>query len=111
MHRIGIAVFAAGLILAAGYLHGRIIDRWGDSHEMTQAVARLQTLKTSFGDWSSHAIELNFTPTGSGGSQWLYSTAICEQNNGSSCIGVDHLRQAWADLRAFPRCLLSRRWL
>lgn len=59
MYRICLTVVAAGLILAAGFLHGRIIDRWGDSHEMTDAVARLQQLKPAFGDWTSQDLELN----------------------------------------------------
>lgn len=59
MYRACITIFTAGLIIGAGWFHGRIVDRWGDSHEMNQAVARLQNLKTSFGDWTSQPIEIN----------------------------------------------------
>lgn len=59
MYRIIMTVVAAILILAAGFLHGRIIDRWGDSHEMTEAVAKLQNLNPSFGDWVSQDVEAN----------------------------------------------------
>lgn len=59
MNRILITLLAASLILGAGLLHGKIIDRWGDSHEMNDAVARLQNLPASFGEWTSQAYELN----------------------------------------------------
>ena len=44
-------IVAVILVLSAGMLHGRWINRWGDSMELQHATETLPTLPKTIGDW------------------------------------------------------------
>jgi hypothetical protein len=59
MYRWLMVVMASAIVGAAGYVHGLRTDRWGESNELTQAVARIQSIPAQFGDWESQPNELD----------------------------------------------------
>lgn len=46
------------LILGTGVLHGLQTDRWGESAKVLAAAERLNSIPTSFGNWTSEATEI-----------------------------------------------------
>jgi len=59
MYRVVLTIVAAILIIAAGLWHGKITSRWGDTHELQDAVARITTLSMEIGDWTGKDVEMN----------------------------------------------------
>lgn len=59
MYRIILTILAAGIILGAGYYQGKLVNRWGESQEMTKGMSRITKLPETIGDWSSQSMELN----------------------------------------------------
>lgn len=59
MYRTILILLATGIILGAGYYQGKLVNRWGESQEMTKAMDRIKQLPESIGDWSSQSLELN----------------------------------------------------
>jgi hypothetical protein len=49
----------ATLTFLSGYVHGLWTDRWGDSPELQEAVARLERVPTKVGDWDGHEEQLD----------------------------------------------------
>lgn len=46
-----LTTLAAILLVAAGFLHGRLTGRWGHSEELAEAVGRLGAVPKQVGDW------------------------------------------------------------
>jgi hypothetical protein len=59
MWRIGISLAAGTIILANGYLHGVRTDRWHRSHELEHAIANLDRVPTTIGDWHARSEQLD----------------------------------------------------
>lgn len=51
---IGIAI-----IISAGFVHGRWTNRWRNSDELEQAIARLDRIPLAIGDWQGQPLELD----------------------------------------------------
>jgi len=50
---------AIAIIILTGVVHGDLSGRWGASQELQQAVARLDAIPPSVGDWRSTEFELD----------------------------------------------------
>jgi Protein of unknown function (DUF3485) len=50
---------AFALLVGSGLVHGRLTDRWGTSTAMAQAVARLDRVPRSFGDWEGQDVAMD----------------------------------------------------
>jgi hypothetical protein len=59
MYRIALTVLAVVVILAAGYVHGTISQRWQPAEHLQVAVARLKKLPATIGEWDSREVEMN----------------------------------------------------
>lgn len=59
MRRIFPVLSAIVLLLAVGYLHGLWTDRWGTSPELPRAVARLDGVPRTVGEWRGEDLELD----------------------------------------------------
>lgn len=59
MYRFILILLAAGIILGAGYYQGQLVNRWGESQQMINAMDRIKKLPETFGDWFSQSMELN----------------------------------------------------
>lgn len=49
-----LAAFA--LLIGSGFVHGRLTDRWGTSSALGQAIARLDRVPRSIGDWEGRDV-------------------------------------------------------
>src|SRR4051794_29049118 len=58
MRLLSILVGAA-LLAASGLVHGILTERWSSSGELQAAVARLDRIPITVGDWTGRALELN----------------------------------------------------
>lgn len=45
-------------IVASGFLHGQWTDRWGTTHDVTDAAVRLDDVPITIGDWYSEELEI-----------------------------------------------------
>ena len=52
-------VVAFALLVGSGLVHGRLTDRWGTSEELARAIARLDRVPRSIGDWQGRDAELD----------------------------------------------------
>jgi hypothetical protein len=59
MWRIGIGLAAGIMILGNGYLHGLRTDRWHRSHELENAIANIDRVPTTIGDWQAQSDQLD----------------------------------------------------
>jgi hypothetical protein len=50
---------AFALLVGSGLVHGRLTDRWGISNELIEAVARLDEVPRSIGDWESRDVAMD----------------------------------------------------
>jgi hypothetical protein len=67
MWRIGISLAAATIILVNGYLHGIRTNRWQRPHELETALANIDRVPTTIGDWQARSEQLdNAAITGAG---------------------------------------------
>lgn len=57
MNRTTAFLIALGVVLGAGFVHGRWSDRWHRSPELERALARVPAVPTSFGNWLSRDVE------------------------------------------------------
>ncbi len=55
-------VMAVGLLIAAGWLHGRWVDRWGSSQEIADAAAVFPNLPMICGEWEGRDITSEESP-------------------------------------------------
>jgi hypothetical protein len=46
------------LVIASGYVHGVLTDRWGTSGDVAQAAEKLEKIPHAFGDWHSEPLEI-----------------------------------------------------
>jgi len=54
---MNLAAFA--LLVGSGLVHGRLTDRWGTSNALTEAVARLDRVPRSVGDWRAQDMAMD----------------------------------------------------
>ena len=59
MNRILITLITAAFIIAAGVWHGTATGRWGETHELQDAVARVKAMPFTVGDWISKDLAVN----------------------------------------------------
>jgi hypothetical protein len=52
-------IIAIPIVIAAGYVHGRWIDRWSPAQAVEAATAKLAAVPTTLGDWQGRLIELD----------------------------------------------------
>lgn len=57
MHRSLAFLTAFGILLATGFVQGRLSDRWSASPELEAALTRAASVPTSFGHWTSREVE------------------------------------------------------
>jgi Protein of unknown function (DUF3485) len=50
---------AFALVVGSGLVHGRLTDRWGTSTALARAVARLDRVPRSIGDWQSQDVAMD----------------------------------------------------
>jgi Protein of unknown function (DUF3485) len=50
---------AFALLVGSGLVHGRLTDRWGTSTALAQAVARLDRVPRSVGDWEGRDVDMD----------------------------------------------------
>ncbi len=50
---------ATVLVVLVGYIHGSRTNRWSTSHDLQDAVARLQDVPLDIGDWAGQSEELD----------------------------------------------------
>ncbi len=51
-------LIAAGLLVLTGVVHGLWTDRWKPSHQLEEAVARLDRVPLTLGDWQAASLEI-----------------------------------------------------
>ena len=51
-------LFGLALVIASGYVHGVLTDRWGASGDVEQAALKLEKIPPAFGDWHSKPLEI-----------------------------------------------------
>jgi hypothetical protein len=84
MWRIGISLAAGTIILVNGYLHGLRTNRWHRSHELETAIANVERVPTTIGDWQAQSERLDNAAIAIGGIEGYFLRHYVNRHNGKS---------------------------
>lgn len=88
MYRSLAFLTAFGVLLGAGFVQGRLSDRWSTSPELEAALTRVPTVPTDFGPWKSRAVEGEAADFELAGAQAWWMRLYTDDRSGRSFLVI-----------------------